>query len=45
MYLMDLGTANGFCAGTASIWQLVGNILTIFKIVIQILILIFGMID
>lgn len=45
MYLMDLGTANGFCAGTASIWQLVGNILTIFKIVIPILILIFGMID
>lgn len=45
MYLMELGTADGFCAGTASIWQLVGNILTIFKIVIPILVLIFGMID
>lgn len=40
-----LGSASGFCKGTASIWQLVGRILTIFKIVIPILILIFGMID
>lgn len=35
----------GFCAGTATIWQLVGKILFVFKIVIPILVLIFGMID
>ena len=35
----------GFCAGTARVWQLVGRILFMFKIVIPILILIFGMID
>lgn len=40
-----VGSSSGFCAGTATIWQLVGRILTIFKIVIPILILIFGMID
>lgn len=47
MFLLEdvVETNIGFCAGTASIWQLVGNILTIFKIVIPILILIFGMID
>ena len=37
--------ANGFCANTANIWQLVGIVLLIFKIVIPILLIILGMID
>lgn len=41
MYLLEVG----FCAGTSSIWKLVGNILSIFKIVIPLLVIIFGMID
>lgn len=40
-----VGTADGFCANTASIWQLVGIILLIFKIVIPIVLIILGMID
>lgn len=39
------GKTVGFCSGTAKIWQLVGRILTIFKIVIPLLVIIFGMID
>ena len=42
MYLLE---SKAFCAGTAKIWQLVGRILTIFKIVIPLLVIIFGMID
>ena len=42
MYLL---ASKEFCAGTAKIWQLVGRILTIFKIVIPLLVIIFGMID
>ena len=34
-----------FCTKTADIWKAVGNILKIVKIVIPLLILIFGMID
>ena len=34
-----------FCGGTYTIWKLVGQILLIFKIVIPILLIIFGMID
>jgi surface polysaccharide O-acyltransferase-like enzyme len=34
-----------FCKDTAEIWQVVGKILFIFKIVIPLLIIIFGMID
>lgn len=50
MYLLakagdNIGTATGFCSGTAAIWKLVGNILNIFKIVIPLIIIIFGMID
>lgn len=37
--------AVNFCAGTSKIWQLVGNVLFIFKIVIPLLLIIFGMID
>jgi len=35
----------GFCTDTANIWQTVGYILVVFKIVIPILLIIFGMID
>lgn len=45
MLLMDVGVANGFCANTANLWQLVGVVLLIFKIVIPILLIILGMID
>jgi len=34
-----------FCTETQSVWKLVGNILGVFKIVIPILVIIFGMID
>ena len=34
-----------FCADSASIWQLVGYFLLVFKIVIPLLLIIFGMID
>ena len=34
-----------FCSETAKIWKLVGQILLIFKIVIPLLLIIFGMID
>lgn len=40
-----IGTAKGFCAGTYQVWQLVGRILTIFKIVVPIIIIILGMLD
>lgn len=36
---------NGFCAQSANIWQVVGYVLLIFKIVIPILVIILGMID
>ena len=37
--------AYGFCANTANIWQVVGYVLMVFKIVIPILLIIWGMID
>ena len=41
-----LGTETmGFCASTANIWQVVGYVLLAFKIVIPILLIIFGMLD
>ena len=43
MYL--LAAAMNFCTKTKSIWILVGRILGIFKIVIPLLVIIFGMID
>ncbi len=38
-------TMVSFCQGTAKVWKLVGQVLFIFKIVIPLLLLIFGMID
>lgn len=35
----------GFCEGTANIWQIVGYALLVFKIVIPILLIVFGAID
>ncbi|MBO4245613.1 MAG: hypothetical protein J5892_02585 [Bacilli bacterium] len=42
MYLLDAST---FCADTANVWQVIGWVLTVFKIVIPLLLIIFGMID
>lgn len=36
---------DGFCANTANIWQIVGYVLLVLKIVIPILIILYGMID
>lgn len=41
MLLLDVA----FCTKTATVWQLVGRILFVFKIVIPILLIIFGMLD
>lgn len=44
--IVDIGEAdNGFCANSANVWQTVGFILLVFKIVIPILLIVFGMID
>lgn len=40
-----IGKVNGFCAGTANIWQIIGYVLLVFKIAIPVLLIIFGMID
>lgn len=43
---VDVGSeTEGFCVGTANIWQMVGIVLLIFKIIIPLLLIIFGMID
>jgi len=34
-----------FCADTANIWQVIGIVLLVFKIVIPLLIIVFGMLD
>lgn len=41
MLLLDVA----FCTKTATVWQLVGRVLFVFKIVIPILLIIFGMLD
>lgn len=46
MLLADTAAAQTtFCTDSANIWQLVGYVLLVFKIVIPILLIIFGMID
>lgn len=40
-----VGNTEGFCYGTANVWQIVGYVLLVLKIVIPILLIIFGMID
>ena len=36
---------NGFCSASADIWQVVGYVLLVFKIVIPLILIIMGMID
>jgi len=44
--MVNPGTeSNGFCVNTANIWQIVGIILLVAKIVIPILLIIWGMLD
>lgn len=45
MLIAEIGTQAGFCRDSATIWQAVGYILLVFKIVIPILLIVFGMID
>lgn len=35
----------GFCSDTANIWNLLGEIVTVFKIVIPLLLIVLGMVD
>ncbi len=39
------GTNSGFCANTANVWQIVGYILLVAKIVIPILLIVWGTLD
>lgn len=44
--LIEVGkSAEGFCANSADIWQVVGIVLLVFKIVIPILLIVFGIMD
>lgn len=43
--IQAVGQANGFCAHTANVWQLVGVFLLVFKIVIPIILIVLGMFD
>ena len=38
------GTEYGFCAQTAPIWQMIGNILLVVKIVIPVVLIVFGIV-
>ena len=42
MLLMDVST---FCGDTANIWKIFGYIVLVFKIVIPLLLIVFGMVD
>ena len=42
---IEAGSEIGFCMNTANIWQIVGIILLVFKIVIPILLIVWGMLD
>ncbi len=43
--LLLIGVEVNFCASTANIWQIVGYALLVFKIVIPIILIVFGMMD
>jgi len=45
MFLLASVNAANFCNNTKDIWRLVGNVLSIVRIVLIILIIIFGVID
>lgn len=42
---VQAGSEIGFCMSTANIWQIVGIVLLVFKIVIPILLIVWGMLD
>ncbi|MBE6155912.1 MAG: hypothetical protein E7164_04065 [Firmicutes bacterium] len=42
---LDFGDANGFCASTAGVFQFIGQIVTIFKIVIPVILIVLGVIS
>lgn len=42
---IGLIAAVNFCKNTANVWQIVGYVLLVFKIVIPILLIVFGMMD
>lgn len=41
---MTFGTENGFCAQTAGVWQLIGYLLLMFKVVIPSILIVIGII-
>lgn len=43
--LLIMGTAKSFCGDTKDIWQFIGNILTVLKILIPVGIIALGMVD
>lgn len=46
LLLGEIGqSSEGFCEGSANIWQTVGYVLMVFKIVIPLLLIIFGVLD
>ena len=45
MLIAEVGTKTGFCYDSANIWQVVGYLLLVFKIVIPIILIILGMLD
>ena len=42
--MTEIGTSEGFCASTITIWQALGYVLLIVKIVIPIVLIIIGII-
>ncbi len=42
MLLMDI---TGFCTNTSNIWSILGYIVMVFKIIIPLLLIVFGMVD
>ena len=42
--MYTIGTENGICANTAGVWQLVGYLIMVFKIVIPVILIIIGII-
>lgn len=45
LLLAEIGTTSGFCSESAGIWQVVGWILLVFKIVIPIILIVLGVLD
>lgn len=43
--LIEIAATTDFCARTANIWQILGYVVLVIKIVIPLLLIIFGMVD